>query len=121
MKEKVAYEFIHLFGWFQRIENLTVQGKDHYLSEPIFMEAGDSLLMKIGESINRISKMGFPAPTGVTWSDAINNRNWLIHQYDNIDRAITWQTLTHSIPKLKAALEPYFELASATIAQVTNT
>jgi len=120
MKEKVAYELIHLSAWFQRIEELTAHGRDQYLSDALMMEAGDSLLMKIGESINRISKMEFPAPAGITWADAISNRNWLIHEYDNIDRFVTWQTLTHSIPELKVALEPSCELASRKIADLSN-
>lgn len=43
MKEKVAYELIHLSGWFQRIEELTAHGRDQYLSDTLIMEAGDSL------------------------------------------------------------------------------
>jgi|AntAceMinimDraft_6_1070360.scaffolds.fasta_scaffold01420_2 uncharacterized protein with HEPN domain len=111
MPEKVAYELIHLFDWFQRIEELTAHGHGQYMSNALNMEAGDSLLMKIGESIKRISKTGFPAPNGVIWSEAISNRNWLIHQYDSIDRALTWHTLTKSIPELKVALTPSYELA----------
>jgi uncharacterized protein with HEPN domain len=104
--EKVAHELIHLFDWFKRIEELTAHGHGQYMSNALIMEAGDSLLMKIGESIKRISKTGFPAPNGVIWSEAISNRNWLIHQYDSIDRALTWHTLTKSIPELKVALAP---------------
>ena len=109
--EKVAYELIHLFDWFKRIEELTPHGHGQYMSNALIMEAGDSLLMKIGESIKRILKTGFPDPNGVIWSEAISNRNRLIHQYDSIDRALTWHTLTKSIPELKVALAPSYELA----------
>jgi len=67
--------------------------KDRYDSDELLQEAGDSLMMKIGEAANRLSRVEVVAPKGVEWNSAIGNRNWLIHQYDEIDRDITWSTL----------------------------
>lgn len=40
------------------------------------------------------------------WQDAIDNRNWLIHQYDHVDRQITWQTLATDLRARRQALDP---------------
>jgi uncharacterized protein with HEPN domain len=47
-------------------------------------------------------------PAGIRWADAIANRNWVIHQYDEIDRAITWATLSGSIAEWQEILAPVF-------------
>ena len=49
-------------------------------------EAGDSLMMKRGEAANRQSRLEVLAPQGVDWSLAIANRNFIIHQYEEVNR-----------------------------------
>lgn len=68
-------------------------------------------MMKIGEAARRLSSAGVAAPEGVLWSDAIANRNWLIHQYDLIDRDVTWATLERDLPAWSAALADAFREA----------
>lgn len=55
-------------------------------------------MMKLGEAANRLSRHGVPAPNGVEWALAVANRNVLIHQYDEINRDLTWQTLLVDLP-----------------------
>jgi uncharacterized protein with HEPN domain len=43
-------------------------------------------------------------------------RNWLIHQYDQIDRNVTWATLTRDLSVWEAALRPRFSKAEARLA-----
>jgi len=45
-------------------------------------EAGDSLMMKLGEAAGRLARADVESPSEMAWTDAITNRNWLIHQYD---------------------------------------
>src|SRR5680860_792864 len=40
--------------------------------------AGDSLMMKLGEAANRLSRLEVLAPDGVDWALAVANRNFLI-------------------------------------------
>jgi len=65
--------------------------------------------MNIGEAANRLHRLGVIAP--VSWEDAIATRNWLIHQYDQIDRDITWATLEDDLPSWELALAEYFKKA----------
>lgn len=104
MDRRTAKELLHLRDWFARVEEVVEAGRDAYLDDSLRQEAGDSLLMKIGETANRLSRAGLEAPHGVRWADAVATRNWLIHQYDAIDRAVTWSTLVRDVPAWRDAL-----------------
>ncbi len=43
---------------------------------------------------------------------AVANRNFLIHQYDEINRALTWQTLLMDLPAWNESLQKLFEAAA---------
>jgi len=103
MDRKTAKELLHLRDWMALVQRIVDAGKDQYLSDPLSQEAGDSLMMKIGELSRRLSDAGVSAPDGVMWSDAIANRNWVIHQYDEIDREVTWNTLSRSVQEWQRA------------------
>lgn len=53
--------------------------QDRERTDPLLQEAGDSLMMKIGEVSGRLARAGVAPPVGMTWADAIANRNWVIH------------------------------------------
>jgi len=116
MSLKVAKEYLHVRDWLTRAQEIVDAGMEAYDANPLLQEAGDSLMMKIGEAANWLDRAGVAAPKGHAWSDAVGNRNWLIHQYDQIDRAITWSTLTTSLPAWAKALQPTFEDAAALLA-----
>jgi len=65
-------------------------------------------MMKLGEAASRLARANVDPPHGVGWSDAIANRNWLIHQYDQIDRRLTWVTLSRDLAGWRVALEALF-------------
>ena len=121
MDRKTAKELLHLRDWLDRTQEIVERGKDAYLREDLLQEAGDSLMMKLGEASNRLSRAGFQSPSGVLWQDAIANRNWLIHQYDEIDREITWTTLTRDLPRWRQALSQAFETAEGFLAEDAGT
>jgi uncharacterized protein with HEPN domain len=116
MDRKIAKEFLHLREWLRRAGEIVESGRDRYDSDELLQEAGDSLMMKIGEAANRLSRVGVVAPKGVEWNSAIGNRNWLIHQYDEIDRDITWSTLAGDLAEWREALATTFTEAEAFLA-----
>ena len=120
MDRRTAKEFLHLQNWLDRAVRIVEAGREAYDADPLLREAGDSLLMKIGEAANRLSRLGVEAPKSVSWSDAVAARNWLIHQYDLIDRDITWATLERDLPVLKAALAKSFEQAALVVGPVSD-
>lgn len=116
MEVRVAKEYVHIRDWLTLAQEIVDAGEQAYLATPLSQEAGDSIMMKVGEAAGRMSRAGIEPPPGVEWSDAIANRNWAVHQYDEIDRSITWNTLSRAIPTWRAALGPRFLEAETVLA-----
>lgn len=72
-------------------------------------------MMKLGEAANRVSRLGVLAPDGVEWALAVANRNFIIHQYDEINRELTWLTLSVDLPAWKASLQALVDQAEAAL------
>ncbi len=93
MDRRIAKELLHIEAWLERVDEIVARGKDDYLEDELLQEAGDSLMMKLGEATNRLSRMEARSPAGIDWALATANRNFIIHQYDAINRSVTWLTL----------------------------
>jgi uncharacterized protein with HEPN domain len=115
MDRKAAKELLHIQSWLQRVDEIIQRGKDAYLADHLLQEAGDSLMMKLGEAANRLSRLGVLAPDGVEWALAVANRNFIIHQYDAINREMTWLTLSRDLPAWKLSLQPLIGSAEETL------
>jgi uncharacterized protein with HEPN domain len=111
MDLRAAKELLHIEGWLERAEQVVERGKNAYLADALLQEAGDSLMMKVGEAANRLSRLDVLEPAGVEWALAVANRNFLIHQYDDIDRQLTWITLSRDLPAWGDSLRPMFRAA----------
>lgn len=105
MDRKAAKELLHIDGWLERVDEITERGKEAYLTDVLLQEAGDSLMMKVGEAANRLSRLGVLAPDRVEWAIAVANRNFIIHQYDQINRELTWLTLVRDLPLWRSSLQ----------------
>lgn len=108
MDRRTAKEYLHIRDWLLLAQRIVDQGERAYLGDPLLQEAGDSIMMKIGEAARRLSQQAAVPSDGVRWAEAIANRNWVVHQYDEIDRAITWETLSGSIPAWQRSLDSVF-------------
>ena len=115
MGRRAAKELLHIRGWLERVDEIVDRGEEAYLTADLLQEAGDSLMMKLGEAANRLARLGVLAPEGVEWALAVANRNFIIHQYDEVNRAITWQTLAVDLPAWKVSLTALFRAADAAI------
>lgn len=115
MDLKAAKELLHIKGWLRRVDDIVRRGKQAYLTDELLQEAGDSLMMKLGEAANRLSRLGVLAPGGVEWALAVANRNFIIHQYDELNRTITWQTLSVDLPSWEVSLQAFFADAEAAL------
>jgi hypothetical protein len=50
MERKAAKELLHIQVWLERVGAIVERGKDVYLADGLLQEAGDSLMMKLGEA-----------------------------------------------------------------------
>jgi uncharacterized protein with HEPN domain len=71
--------------------------------------------MKLGEAANRLSRLEVLAPDGVEWALAVANRNFIIHQYDQINRELTWLTLSVDLPVWHKSLTSLVDQARAAL------
>lgn len=110
MTKDSAQDLRHIEAWLATARDIVTRGKDAYLSDPILQEAGDSVMMKIGEAANRLARADV-RPDGVEWPNAIANRNQILHDYELIDRDITWDTLSTDLPDLESRLTSIIEAA----------
>jgi uncharacterized protein with HEPN domain len=108
MERRAAKELDHIKVWLDRVDEIVDRGRGAYLADDLLQEAGDSLTMKVGEAANRLTKLDVLPPEGVDWALAVANRNFLIHQYDQINRELTWLTLSRDLPDWKHSLESLF-------------
>ena len=115
MERKAAKQLLHIQSWLARVDEIVLRGKEAYLADDLLQEAGDSLMMKLGEAANRLSRLGVLAPDGVEWALAVANRNFIIHQYDEINRELTWLTLLTDLPEWKVSLQALFDEAVTTL------
>jgi uncharacterized protein with HEPN domain len=77
-------------------------------------------MMKLGEAAKRLSKLDVLPPAGVDWALAVANRNFLIHRYDEINRELTWLTLSRDLPEWKHSLDGLFAEADAAVQTMTR-
>jgi uncharacterized protein with HEPN domain len=115
MDLRVAKELLHIRRWLTIAASIVVRGRDAYDADPVAQEAGDSLMIKIGEASKYLALHGIDAPAGVNWSDAAKNREKLAHHYSIVDRNLTWHTLSVSLHTWEKALAPLFQQATRTV------
>ena len=115
MELRVAKELLHIKRWLGVVESIVDGGKAAYDRDPVAQEAGDSLMIKIGEASKYLAASGIGAPQGVRWSEAAKNREVLAHHYSTVDRNLTWQTLSVSLREWQTALAPLFAEAKEVI------
>jgi len=100
---RVAKELLHIQRWLSIAASIVAQGRDAYDTDPVAQEPGDSLMIKIGEASKYLALRDIDAPQGVNWSDAAKNREKLAHHFSIVDRNLTWQTLSMSLPTWEKA------------------
>lgn len=115
METRVAKELLHIQRWLSVAASIVAKEKEAYDADDVLQEAGDSLMIKIGESAETLAAHSVRAPACVNWSDAAKNRELLAHHYSVTDREVTWQTLSVSLPSWERALAPLFSEAAAAL------
>lgn len=63
-------------------------------------------ILVIGEAASRLSESFIAAHPEIPWREIKDMRNLLAHAYDLVRLDIVWQTATHDVPSLCAALTP---------------
>ena len=79
---------------------------DEFLTNTQLQDSVIRRIEVIGEAAGRISPQFQRAHPEIPWRDIIGMRNRMIHEYDDIDFNIVWNTAQYSIPLLLELIEP---------------
>lgn len=85
-----------------------VAGKtqEEFLQDSLCQDAVIRRLEIIGEAARRLSPTARQTLPGLTWNAMIGMRNVLVHEYDDVDLSIVWDTVQKDLPSLIAIIEP---------------
>lgn len=88
------------------IEGMTF---DTFVSDRKTLRAATYEIGIIGEAARHIPADVQERYPGVPWSNMRGIRNAIVHEYFRIDVAVLWDTITHDLPPLVAALNANLE------------
>ncbi len=87
---------------------VTGRSPDQLITDLQFQDALIRRLLIIGEASKRVSQATRQTLTTIPWAAINGMRNRLIHEYDEIDLDVVWNTAVNSLPALILALEKVF-------------
>ena len=84
-----------------------VRGKTRrdFIEDPLLQDGVIRRLEIIGEAVRRISDEARAELPELPWRDMTSMRNLLIHEYNDVDLGMVWDTVQNDLPKLVSALE----------------
>ena len=83
------------------------------VSEAAFLEdtqLQDAVIRRleiVGEAARRVSAATRHSLPEVPWMEVVGMRNLVIHEYDDVDLNIVWDTVRNHLPPLIAILDPH--------------
>ncbi len=79
--------------------------KEEFLND---LQCRDAVIRRIeimGEAAGRVSEETKGAFPNLPWSEMVGMRNFMIHDYNEVDMVIVWETVQNDLPPLIFALE----------------
>ncbi|MGO2049196.1 MAG: HepT-like ribonuclease domain-containing protein [Microbacterium sp.] len=89
---------------------LVGRGREWYVSDGLNTPglAAESIIIKIGENVARLSDEMIDANPQVPWSSIKRMRDRLAHHYEATDYDAVWATLDIDLPRVRAAIASLF-------------
>jgi len=83
--------------------DLVARGHDWYTGDPDNVPglAAESLIVKIGENVARMSSEVIGLHPEVPWSSIKRMRDRLAHHYEGTDYGAVWDTLVNDLPEIE--------------------
>ena len=86
------------------VRELTI---DDFLQDIQCQDAVIRRIEIIGEAAKRVSVQTRDMHPEVPWATMIGMRNLMIHDYDDVDMDIVWDTVHRDLPELLALIAPF--------------
>jgi uncharacterized protein with HEPN domain len=87
------------------LEYVSGKSREEFMGDVQCQDAVIRRLEVLGEAARRVSPEFSETRPELPWSKMVSMRNFLIHEYDDVDFAIVWETVKNDLPPLIAALE----------------
>lgn len=86
---------------------LAQRGRDWYRSDDLNIPglAAESIIIKIGENVARLSPETIAANPHIPWSSMKRMRDRLAHHYEATDYDAVWATISIDLPRIRAVIE----------------
>ncbi|MGG6270755.1 HepT-like ribonuclease domain-containing protein [Leptolyngbya sp. AN03gr2] len=104
MKNSRVY-LIHIRDCIDKVEAYTAEGKVAFLADAKTQDAVIRNLEIIGESTQRLPDEWKVAHPEIEWRRIVDFRNFLAHQYLDVDLDIVWNVVENYLPELKTVIE----------------
>ena len=95
---------------------LVARGRTAYDDDEMLRLAAESLLIRLGECVDRIDKAepGFVgAHPGLELRQLKDTRNVLAHGYDIVDHALVWSIIATNVPMVAGAVRRFLDPPAA--------
>lgn len=86
------------------VEGITLE---KFLTDTQIQDSVIRRLEIIGEAAKRISDETKESYSSVPWIEMISMRNFMIHEYDDVDVSIVWETVNRDLPVVISLIEPF--------------
>lgn len=81
------------------------KSKEDFLDDLQCQDAVIRRLEVIGEAARRVSKETQTHLANLPWNEMVSMRNVMIHEYDDIDVEIIWETVQNDLPPIINSLQ----------------
>ena len=95
---------VHIIEAIKDLELTTKNRKE----DKITLYAIERIIQIIGEAANKISPEMRGKFPHINWSEMISMRNFIVHDYDKVNKNIVWDTIDNDIPILKKQIGEMF-------------
>jgi uncharacterized protein with HEPN domain len=80
--------------------------REEFLADTMRQDSVLRRLEIIGEAARRVSAQTRSSHPGIPWKEMVSMRNLVIHDYDDVDLDIVWDTIHRDLPYLIREIEP---------------
>ena len=94
----------HILLAAQRLAEIVDAGRDRFEASWMVRAAAERQLEIIGEAAGKLSEGLAQQRPGLPLEKARAMRNFIVHDYDDIDRDLVWEAISVSAPALAAAV-----------------
>lgn len=104
MKNAGIY-LIYIRDCINRIETYTVEGKDQFFQDLRTQDAVLRNLETLADASQKLPETWRSSESTIDWVGITEFRNFLVHQYLEINLDIVWRVVTEELPPLKIAID----------------